>query len=433
MKILGIENDSIASELNIKVGDELLELDGIKVIDILDYDYFDTLENFTMTIKSNSEKVIYEIEKYENETIGLVLEREIGIRSCRNNCIFCFVDQLPKDEDLRDTLKVKDDDYRHSFISGNYVTLTNITAFDIERIIRLKLSPLYISVHTTNHELREAMLGIKNSLEILPTMQKLYRGGIILHSQIVYCPGFNDDLENSINELSKICESLSIVPVGLTKAGNEKLNKVTSEDAVRIVTLCESLQKQYLKEKGTRFVWASDEFYIKAQLPIQSNECYENYSQIENGVGMIAKFDEDFDFAFNEKLNALKNGEKFEVGNLSIATGESAYELISEHSKKLCETFGGTINVYKIINNFFGSSVTVAGLIVGRDLFAQLKDKNLGDKLMLPMTMLKEFNDVFLDNMSITTLSKNLNVKIQMTEAGGDDFVNALVNEVKKK
>ena len=425
MKILGVEKNSVGDELSIVEGDELVSFDGYKAVDILDYEFYDSQENFTMGIRHGGEEILYEIEKEPFETLGLEFDREIKIRSCRNNCIFCFVNQLPEGESLRDTLRVKDDDYRHSFISGNYVTLTNLSDFDVERIIRLKLSPLYISVHSTNDSLRNRMLGITDGRPILPLLRRFAGAGIAMHTQIVYCPRINEDLERSICELSEVAETLAIVPVGLTKNANPQLTPVTKTEAERVIALTEKYQRKFLEEKGTRFVWASDEFYVKAQKHVPSGETYEDYPQIENGVGLLAKFEEDFSFA----LSSAKNSNN----HVSVATGESAYEFIKAHADTLCKKLGCDIKVHKIKNTFFGDTVTVAGLVVGRDIYGQLKGKDLGQRLIIPSVMLKEFNDVFLDNMTVNELERKLNIKITVADSTGDGFVRAIINCDKDK
>ncbi len=418
MRILGVEKNSIGEELGLKAGDEVVSFDGYKAVDILDYEFYDGSEQFSLGVKRGEEETLYEIEKDADETLGLEFDREIPIRGCKNNCIFCFVHQLPKEETLRDTLRVQDDDYRHSFISGNYVTLTNLSDFDVERIVRLKLSPLYISVHTVDDGLRNEMLGIKRSRPILPLLKRFHDAGIVLHTQIVYCPEVNEDLERSITELSEICATLAIVPVGLTKNANPRLRPVNKAEAEKVIALVEKYQKKLLGENGSRFVWASDEFYVKAGIPVPGGETYEDYPQLENGVGLLAKFEEDFAYALG---NAAKCKRK-----LSVATGVSAYEFIKAHAEILNKKLGCDITVYQIENRFFGDTVTVAGLIVGRDIYETLKDKDLGERLIIPSVMLREFQDVFLDNMTVSRLEEKLNVKITVADSSGDGFVYAI-------
>lgn len=420
MKILSVTKGSVAEELGVRAGEELISFDGFPVFDFLDYDYYNSCENFTMRVRGKEEIVDYEIEKYEDEDLGLELSREIPVRSCCNNCVFCFVDQLPEEE-LRSTLRVKDDDYRHSFIFGNYVTLTNVSESEIDRIIRLGLSPLYVSVHTSNEELRRKILRTKRETpSILSRLEKLSRGGIKIHAQIVYCPGINDDVDSTIRDIEPYTQSLAVVPVGLTRNCNPELKKVDSASADAVLSVVEKWQKELLVRRGTRFVFAADELYLAAGKELPSFEDYEDFAQIENGIGLIAAFKHEFDAA----MESYENGD---VGELSIATGESAAPLITECALKVQKKFGGKINVYKIRNDFFGSTVTVAGLVVGRDIFNQLSGKPLGSRLVLPKVMLREFGDVFLDGTTVSELSEKLGVKVQIIQPDGESFVKALI------
>lgn len=423
MKILAVTKGGIAEELGIKPGCELVSFDGFPVIDVLDYDYYNSREFFTMSVRDGDETVDYEVEKYDCEDLGLELSREIPVRSCRNNCVFCFVDQLPREE-LRNTLRVKDDDYRHSFIFGNYVTLTNVSERELDRIIRIGLSPLYVSVHTSDYMLRNRLLGTCGQRtaipDILSQLKKLHNGGIKVHAQIVYCPSLNDDIDKTISDIEKYTVSLAIVPVGLTRNCNPLIKKVDKESAGNVISIVEKWQKKLLPLRGTRYVFAADEFYLKAGCEIPSYEAYENFYQIENGIGLIAAFKHDF----NSALNLYDSGN---IGKVSIATGESAYPLISECAKRLEEKFGGKINVYKIRNDFFGNSVTVAGLVVGRDIIKQLKNKPLGDKLILPRIMLRELGDVFLDGTTVPQLKKALGVSVEFIQPDGENFVKGLI------
>ena len=421
MKILSVTSGGVADELGIHAGDELLSFDGFPVVDILDYDYYNSRENFVMQIKSGGEIVDYEIEKYDYEDLGLELSSEIPVRQCRNHCIFCFVDQLPK-ENLRDTLRVKDDDYRHSFIFGNYVTLTNLTDRELERIVRIKLSPLYVSVHTSNHELRCKMLGTDpaKTPNITEQLRKLHNGGISVHAQIVYCPSVNDDIDQTVRDIGPYTVSLAVVPVGLTKFRNPELKTVDCKSASAVLGVVDKWQRKFLSERGMRYVFAADELYLAANREVPPYEEYEDFSQIENGVGLIASFKYDFDYA----LSCFTQGS---VGEVSIATGESAYPLIRKSADIIEKKYGGKIHVYAVKNEFFGESVTVAGLVVGRDIISQLRGQRLGSKLFIPRVMLREFGDVFLDGTTVGELSDALGVKVQVLSPDGESFVKGLI------
>ena len=425
MKILSVSPNGVAKELGIQSGDFLLSFDGHAVVDVLDYDYYNSAEHFTMTVKRGNEVTDYEIEKDEDEDLGLELSRDIPVRQCRNRCVFCFVDQLPKTE-LRSTLRVKDDDYRHSFIFGNYVTLTNLSEKDLARIIRLKLSPLFVSVHAADPALRRKLLGIEPPQEIpdiLEQLRTLHAGGIQVHAQAVLCAGLNDDIDDLIAKIEPYTASLALVPVGLTKGHNPALRPLTKDEAARILGQTEAWQQKLLSKRGTRYVFAADELYLRAGLPVPPYEAYEDFSQIENGVGLIASFKHDFE-------DAIARIEKAHIGECSIATGVSAYPLIRDCAAVLTQKFGGTIRVYEIKNDFFGHTVTVAGLLTGRDILAQLKGKPLGERLVLPRVMLREFSDAFLDDMTVSQLSASLGVPVEIAGADGESLVLGLIGQV---
>lgn len=426
MLILGIEQGSVGEELGIKKGDKILSFDRIKVTDFLDYEYYNAQENFILSIKKENGQVQeFEIEKDYDEDLGFVLDTEIPIRQCANKCIFCFVDQLPKEE-LRSTLKIRDDDYRHSFLNGTYVTLTNLSRFDIDRIKRLELSPLYISVHATDLKTRNMLLGNDRAKEIMPILKELSDSGIIIHAQIVYCPTFNDDLEKYIFDLSTVCESLAVIPVGLTKDSNPVLVPVDARFSKRVVEICEKCAKVIKKQKGTNFVWAADEFYVKSKTKVQDLDYYEECNQFENGVGMLASFNYDFD-------NILPDVIEFDTKTeYIIATGESAYDFLKEKSEFLNKNYKTKIEIYKIKNEFFGETVTVAGLLTGRDIIKNLYGRVRNKTLLIPSVMLREFTDVFLDGTTLKTLETELNVKIKQLEPFGNSFVSAVSLKINK-
>lgn len=418
MRVLDVDKGSVGDELGIKPGDDLTAFDGHKVVDILDYEYYNGAEAFVMTVVRDGTVTEYEVEKYEDEDLGLSFDREIPPVTCRNKCIFCFVDQLPK-ENIRPTLKVKDDDYRHSFLSGNYVTMTNMTDEEIERVIRLKLSPLYISVHTADPILRLRMLGIKRAPDIVQQMTRLAAGGIRMHAQIVYCPGINEDYIETAKRIEPLTESLAIVPVGLTAFSGAGLKHVSQEDAQRVVRAVEAFAQECLSRRGTRYMFASDEFYLKAGLSVPADTYYEDMPQIENGVGLVASFKRDFDNALGSCGGA--------PGWAAIATGVSAYPLIKACADKIVAVKGGRLDVYKIENTFFGPSVTVAGLVTGGDILRTLGGRALGERLIIPSVMLREFGDVFLDNMRVQELSGALHVPVEVIPPDGESFVKRIL------
>ena len=419
MKILAVQAGSVGDELGIRAGDELVAVNGFPVTDILDYEYILGAERFTMTVARGDEQTEFDVEKYEDEDIGLDFDREIPPRTCKNHCLFCFVDQLPE-RDLRKTLHIKDDDYRHSFLSGNYITMTNMTDADIDRVLRLKLSPLYVSVHSADEAVRRRLLGVKRAPDLMAQVRRLHAGGIKLHGQIVYCPGINDDYAATARATAPYFESLAVVPVGLTRDRNPLLTPVSPPCAAAVIDAVEALQPGFLADKGTRYVFAADEFYTICGREVPPYEAYEDFPQIENGVGLIARFLREFSQGLTECSGR--------TGACSIATGVSAYPLIRRCADEIAAKFGGDIRVYAVRNDFFGETVTVAGLVTGGDIAAQLAGKPLGDRLYIPSVMLREFGDVFLDDMHVSELSRRLGVPVIPVPADGGSFVKYILD-----
>ena len=423
---------SIAEELEIEPGDTLLAINDVEIKDIFDYHYYIDDEYLVVLIeKSNGEQWELEIEKDYDEDLGLVFEQSLmdEYHSCRNKCMFCFIDQMPPG--MRDTLYFKDDDARLSFLQGNYITLTNMSEEDLDRIILYKLSPVNISVHTMNPELRCKMLSNRFAGDALEKLQKLASHGIEMNSQIVLCKGINDgeELDRSISELSKLypsMSSLSVVPVGLTKYRDNlvHLEKFEQEDAKKVLEQIHNWQERLLKEIGTRFVFASDEWYIKAGYQIPDESYYEGYGQIENGVGMVRSL-------VDEVAIALQNGAGDERRRAcSIATGVLAKPILDQIVTLIQKKYPNVcVKVYVIRNEFFGEDITVAGLITGQDLEKQLKNQELGDYLILPDVMFRSGEEVFLDDMTATELEMALQKEIHIVESNGQSLVDAILGE----
>lgn len=433
--IKAVDTGSIAEELELEPGDEVLSIDGHELEDIFDYEYYVNSESILMTVrKKNGEEWELEIEN-QYEDLGLTFENGLmsEYRTCRNNCIFCFIDQMPPG--MRDTLYFKDDDSRLSFLQGNYVTLTNMSEHDIARIIEFKLAPINISVHTTNPELRCRMLHNRFAGEALSKIDRLYEAGVSMNGQIVLCKGVNDkeELERTISDLSKYLpymESVSIVPVGVSRFrdGLFPLSPIEKEDAVSVLEIVERWQKKLFKEHGSHFIHASDEFYILAERPMPEESRYDGYIQLENGVGMLRLLE-------TEVRDALKEeGDADAAEELSIATGTLAAPFIEQHARLVCEKFPErTIHVYPIVNHFFGEQITVAGLITGQDLIAQLKGKPLGKRLLLPECMFRSGEEVFLDDLTRQDVQNALQVQVDIVKSSGQDFVNAVLGYVNNK
>lgn len=431
IKIEGINKNSIAEELEIKPNSYLISVNDEEIYDILDYKFQISDEYVTIQVEYNGEITEYEIEKDINEDIGLVFEQELidNPRRCMNKCIFCFMDQLPNN--MRDTLIFKDDDYRLSFLTGNYVTLTNCKEEDIDRIIKYRLSPINISVHTTNTELRKKMLNNKNAGNVLGYIQKLYDNEIYMNGQIVLCPEYNDkdELIKTVNDLTKFypyMESISIVPVGLTdyREGLTSLRPFTSEEMKDIIIDIEKIQATLYKKYGSKVVYLSDEFYLKSNTPLPPYEHYEEFPQLENGVGMASLFISQF----NERLKELEKENIQQKNNkVSTITGIISKDIITECSKILQEKYNVEILVYPIVNDFFGHNITVTGLLTGNDIYEQLKDKDLGERLYICSNMLKDDEDIFLDNMQVTELSQKLGTEITIMYNNGGIFVDQML------
>lgn len=430
-KIKGIAPGSIAKELELEAGDILLRINGNEIKDVFDYHYYTNDYNIVLLVqKVNGEEWELEIEKEEDEDLGIEFEQGFmdEYRSCRNKCIFCFIDQMPPG--MRETLYFKDDDARLSFLQGNYITLTNLSEEDIKRIILYKLSPINVSVQTMNPELRCKMLKNRFAGDSLLKMKQLFEGGIKMNSQIVLCKGYNDgaELEYSIEELSSMIphmKSLSVVPVGLTKyrEGLIPLEKFTKEEANRVLEIIHKWQKKIKKEKGTRFVFASDEWYLTAGLPIPSKEYYEGYGQLENGVGMVRLFIDEV-----EAYLGSKNGDNRKV-EYSIATGTLAAPIIKEVLQKIKLKYPNTNGrVYAIENNFFGRDITVAGLLTGQDIMEQLTGQELGEFLMLPSVLLRSGEQVLLDDFTINDLENTLQIGIRIVQSDGVSFLDTILN-----
>ena len=398
--------------------------------DIFDYDYMTDSESFVMTIqKKNGEEWELEIES-GGEDLGLTFENGLmsEYRSCRNKCIFCFIDQMPPG--MRETLYFKDDDSRLSFLQGNYITLTNMSDRDIDRIIRFHLSPINISVQTMNPELRCRMLNNRFAGEALKKIDRLYEAGTEMNGQIVLCKGVNDgeELRYTIERLAAYAphmQSVSVVPVGLSKFrdGLYPLEPFTKEDACQVIDLIEEWQKKLYEKHKLHFIHASDEWYILAERELPEESRYDGYIQLENGVGMIRLLYEEFMDALGEKEDDGKTEE------LSMATGFLPYPYLKRLLDRMAEVYPGRkIHLYPIRNDFFGEMITVAGLITGQDLVAQLKGKPLGSRLLLPSVMFKSGEEVFLDDMTRTQAEAALQIPINIVKSGGYDLLSAILD-----
>jgi len=426
---------SIAEEIELEVGDRLISINGNAVIDIIDYKFLITDELICIEIeKADGEVWEIEVEKEYDEDLGIqfidaILDKP---KSCHNKCIFCFIDQLP--QGMRETLYFKDDDSRLSFFQGNFVTLTNMKEEDIDRIIRYKISPINVSVHTTDAELRKIMLNNKHAGNVYDRLKRLAEASIKINCQVVSCPGINNgpELIKTIEDLYKLypsVENLAVVPVGITKyrEGLYNLTLYDKNTATQEIEGVKDLQEKYINEIGSPFVRLSDEFYVTAEIDVPNEDFYDGYDQLEDGIGMIRMLrnviDEDI---ANLSLNSS--------GSFTFVTGHSAYTEILKVANKIT-LINNKINIQvkEIVNNFFGETITVVGLLTGKDIIEQLKDEKLGEYVIIPSNVLKsgyELGDneqqIFLDNITVSDLEKNLSTKVLICDYSGEDLIHII-------
>lgn len=420
----------IGEELGIEPGDKLLAINGNEIQDVFDYYYYEESEQLLLLIeKPDGEEWELEIEKDEDESLGIEFDQSLmdEYRSCRNKCMFCFIDQMPKG--MRETLYFKDDDSRLSFLQGNYITLTNMSDHDVERIVKYRLEPINISFQTTNPQLRCKMLHNRFAGEALKKVDILYRGQIEMNGQIVLCKRVNDgeELERTIRDLTgylPYLKSVSIVPVGLTKYrdGLYPLEPFTKEDAREVLSVIHRWQEKIYQEHGIHMIHAGDEWYVLAEEEVPEEERYDGYLQLENGVGMMR-------LLFNEVQEALSavtgDGRQREI---SLATGRLMYPYIGKILEEIRKKFPNiTTHLYAIRNDFFGERITVSGLITGQDLTGQLKGQPLGERLLLPCNMLKIGEPVFLDDFTLEEVENSLQVKTDIVKSSGQDLLDAVI------
>jgi len=434
VRITSVLESSLAEEHGIKEGDVLVSVNGHEIRDVLDYRFYLTEKSVSLSLMRDNSAYCLELEKDEYEDIGLEFETPLmdKKKTCKNKCIFCFIDQMPCG--MRETLYFKDDDERLSFLHGNYVTLTNLEDRDIDRIIEMHLSPVNISVHTTDPELRVKMMKNKRAGEVLSYLDRIAEAGITLRAQIVLCRGVNDgeELLRSMRDLSKLhpsLDSVSVVPAGLTRyrEGLYPLSPYTPEECRTIISMVEAFSEEFRKTSGSYLFHLADEFYLKAGLPLPEEERYEEYPQIENGVGMLTSFKDEF---LREFSYMKEEGFPSVHRTVSVATGKAAYPLLSSLSAMLEDAVGGLkVYVYPVENRFFGPEITVSGLLTGKDMAEELKEKPLGEMLYIPRASLRNEGDLFLCGMSHEELSQKLSVPIGISENDGAAFLHALLGD----
>lgn len=425
-----VDPRSPAHRAGVRAGDTLLEINGTPIVDVLDYKFYSYDPRLELTLlSSDGTRRTVHVRKEEGQDLGLDFETYLmdRARSCANNCIFCFVDQMPPG--MRETLYFKDDDARLSFLMGNYLTLTNLSKREVQRIIDLHISPINVSVHTTDPQLRVEMLKNKRAGESIDVMRRFAAANITMNCQIVSCPGVNDGpaLDRTLRELSEMypgVASVAIVPVGVTKfrEGLFPIAPYTKEQAAAVIAQVEAFGKQFMEKKGTRLAWCSDEFYLLAGLPLPEKSFYEDMAQLENGVGMLRLLLSQADMALDEP-------ELGELVPFSVATGVSAAPFIDQilqKAKQQVPQLQG--RVYPIRNRFFGETITVSGLVTGQDLIAQLKGQELGQRLLIPSNMLRSGESVFLDDVTVADVERELGVTVCPVDAeSGFDLVDAML------
>ena len=429
--IKDVEAGSVAERAGITAGSSLISINGNEIIDVLDYRFYQNDKRLKLKVLTENKLKTYRIRKSEYEELGLIFDTYLmdKQRSCKNKCIFCFIDQLPKG--MRESLYFKDDDSRLSFLFGNYITLTNITEHEVERIIKLHISPVNISVHTTNPDLRCQMMKNRFAGDALKVLYRLADAGIDINCQLVLCPGYNDgdELKRSLTDLTALnsVKSIAAVPVGLTahRDGLEDIKPFDKQTATDVLNIIDEFSNNTLNTYGKRRVFAADEFYLLANQPIPDVDFYEDFLQLENGVGMWSLFLNEATTATNEDYCdfELKTPRK-----ISVVTGEAAYPLIKNIVDIATEKWHNLYcNVYAAKNKFFGGHITVTGLVTGSDIIAALKGKDIGDELLISASMLRHEKDKFLDDLTLDDVQKELGVKIKITDNDGFEFVSALL------
>ncbi len=430
VKIINVLKNSVSAKKGIKKDDLLLEINGNIINDVLDFMFYIAYENPVLKIQRGDKIRDYKLKKSEYDECGLEFSTFLmdEKHSCKNNCIFCFIDQMPKG--MRETLYFKDDDERLSFLHGNYITLTNLSDDDAQRIIKMRLN-VNVSVHTTNPELRSKMMNNRFAGEKLKYLKEFAENDIMMNCQIVLCPNFNDgaELERTLKDLADLMpsiQSIAVVPVGLTKfrenlTAIDPFNEKSASDTIDLV---EKYQQIFLEKYDTRLVFLADEFYLTAKRDLPSHDEYEDYPQYENGVGITRSLNFEFE-------NAILDVEKYDKSRkVSIASGVLSYENICELVNKTQNKFSNfKCNVYKIENEFFGKSITVSGLVTAKDLIKQLKGKDLGEVLLIPKAMLRADDDVFLDDLTLADVERELSVKVEPVANDGYELLEKMLGE----
>ncbi len=433
VKITEVCKGSAADRHGIRAGDFLMDINNSPIRDVLDYRFYLAERSVTLRLKRGGEEYSVSIRKGEYDDIGLSFETPLmdEKQRCKNGCVFCFIDQNP--EGMRESIYFKDDDSRLSFLHGNYITLTNMTEEDVARIVKMRFSPINVSIHTTNPDLRVKMMKNKHAGKVLSYLDDFAKAGLSICGQIVLCKGLNDgeELLRSMQDLSRYypaLTSVSIVPAGLTKFRENlyPLADFSAEEASSVIDMVESFAEAHREKTGSRLFFLADEFYLKAGRDLPQEEYYEGYPQIENGVGMLRALAEEFSFAIEdeEELRSLCERER----HISIATGVAAYPHLCDLAGRICKILPNLhIGVHKIINRFFGESITVAGLLTGKDICEQLEGASLGEELLISKSTLRHGEEIFLCGMTVEQMESRLGVRVRAVESDGDALLSAIL------
>lgn len=422
-----ITEGSAAHELGIKKGDVIQSINETPIRDVIDYMFYSKEPAFDLKIQRGGNTLKFNVKKKHRANIGFEL-KPFRTKSCRNKCIFCFVNQLPKG--MRKSLYLKDDDYRMSFLHGNYITLTHLSSSDKKRIITQRLSPLYVSVHTTNNDLRRKMLGNTRAPDILKEINELTSHKIRLHAQIVLCPGINDgeELSKTIKDLQRFypyVASIAVVPVGLTRHKKTPIRPVEKSDAVKIIDSVRRIQRRLKKRHGDPLVYLADEFYIKTNAPLPVLKEYDDLPQIENGVGLVP--------LFLNSAKKLKLPKKIEPKKFALFTGVSFMPYLEEFAKRLKTIDGLTLDIFTVENKFFGTTVTVTGLLTGKDILKTIMGKTEADCLFVPNITLRDSSNTFLDNVTLTDMEESMGMQVKAIESTPEGLLKGIIDVSKRK
>ncbi len=423
-----VNEGSTAQQSGLEKGDSIISINGYPLRDVIDYMFYSKDSTLNMKVQRGDKNLSFKIRRKERTNIGIEL-KSFKVKSCRNKCIFCFIDQLPKR--MRKSLYLKDDDYRMSFLYGNYITLSKLSPSDRKRIIDQRLRPLYVSVHTTNNDIRRKMLGNPKAADILQEIKDFVSHRIKLHVQIVLCPGINDgdELARTIKDLQKFypyVASIAVVPVGLTKYSKKsQIRPVEKSDAVKVIDTVKQIRRRFKKRHGDPLVYLADEFYIKADVPFPSLKEYGDLPQLENGVGLVP--------VFQSAAKKLKLPKKIEPRHFAIFSGISFMPFFEEFTQRLKTIDGLTLDVIKIENKFFGPSVTVTGLLAGKDVLKAVVGKTKADCLLVPDVVLRNGEDVFLDNVTLKDLEESLGMQVKPIESTPEGLLKGITHGCKRE